>query len=283
MTHQIDTTAAPIIRLEGVEKWYGKFKVLDGIDLQVAPGERIVVCGPSGSGKSTLIRCINALESVQKGRVVVDGIDLTAGKRNIDKVRAEVGMVFQQFNLFPHLTILQNCTLAPMRTRGVRREEAEATAMKFLTRVRIPDQAHKYPSQLSGGQQQRVAIARALCMTPRIMLFDEPTSALDPEMVKEVLDTMIGLAEEGMTMLCVTHEMGFARSVADRVIFMADGRIVEQAPPEQFFTVPQHEKTRQFLGQILTSHHPEPRRAATRGESLPWGGSEPHEVGERGG
>jgi polar amino acid transport system ATP-binding protein len=283
MTHQIDTTAAPIIRLEGVEKWYGKFKVLDGIDLQVAPGERIVVCGPSGSGKSTLIRCINALESVQKGRVVVDGIDLTAGKRNIDKVRAEVGMVFQQFNLFPHLTILQNCTLAPMRTRGVRREEAEATAMKFLTRVRIPDQAHKYPSQLSGGQQQRVAIARALCMTPRIMLFDEPTSALDPEMVKEVLDTMIGLAEEGMTMLCVTHEMGFARSVADRVIFMADGRIVEQAPPEQFFTVPQHEKTRQFLGQILTSHHPEPRRAATSGESLPWGGSEPHEVGERGG
>jgi len=284
MTHQIDTTAAPIIRLEGVEKWYGKFKVLDGIDLQVAPGERIVVCGPSGSGKSTLIRCINALESVQKGRVVVDGIDLTAGKRNIDKVRAEVGMVFQQFNLFPHLTILQNCTLAPMRTRGVRREEAEATAMKFLTRVRIPDQAHKYPSQLSGGQQQRVAIARALCMTPRIMLFDEPTSALDPEMVKEVLDTMIGLAEEGMTMLCVTHEMGFARSVADRVIFMADGRIVEQAPPEQFFTAPQHEKTRQFLGQILTSHHHEPRRAVpSGGESPPWAGSEPREVGERGG
>jgi polar amino acid transport system ATP-binding protein len=255
MDHQIPAGAEPIIRLEGVEKWYGKFKVLTDIDLQVAPGERIVVCGPSGSGKSTLIRCINALERVQKGRIVVDGIDLTAGKRNVDKVRAEVGMVFQQFNLFPHLTILQNCTLAPMRTRGVSRQEAEATAMKYLERVRIPEQANKYPSQLSGGQQQRVAIARALCMTPRIMLFDEPTSALDPEMVKEVLDTMIGLAEEGMTMLCVTHEMGFARSVADRVIFMADGRIVEQAPPQEFFTRPQHEKTRNFLGQILSSHH----------------------------
>ena len=270
MDHQIDPAAAPIIRLEGVEKWYGKFKVLEGIDLQVAPGERIVVCGPSGSGKSTLIRCINALETVQKGRVVVDGIDLTADKRNVDKVRAEVGMVFQQFNLFPHLTILQNCTLAPMRTRGVSREEAEATAMKYLTRVRIPEQAHKYPSQLSGGQQQRVAIARALCMTPRIMLFDEPTSALDPEMVKEVLDTMIGLADEGMTMLCVTHEMGFARSVADRVIFMADGRIVEQAAPEQFFTAPQHEKTRQFLGQILTTHH-HPEHRAARPEPAPLG------------
>ena len=262
MDHQLQAGAEPIIRLEGVEKWYGKFKVLDGIDLKVAPGERIVICGPSGSGKSTLIRCINALETVQKGHVIVDGIDLTAGKRNVDKVRAEVGMVFQQFNLFPHLTILQNCTLAPMRTRGIRREEAEATAMKYLTRVRIPEQANKYPSQLSGGQQQRVAIARALCMTPRIMLFDEPTSALDPEMVKEVLDTMIGLAEEGMTMLCVTHEMGFARSVADRVIFMADGRIVEQAPPQEFFTRPQHEKTRQFLGQILSSHqHHQPAAA----------------------
>jgi polar amino acid transport system ATP-binding protein len=250
-----DRSAEPIIRLEGVQKWFGKFQVLDAIDLQVAAGERIVVCGPSGSGKSTLIRCINGLESVQKGRVVVDGIDLTAGKRNVDKVRSEVGMVFQQFNLFPHLTILQNCTLAPMRVRGASKEEAEATAMKYLERVRIPEQANKYPSQLSGGQQQRVAIARALCMTPRIMLFDEPTSALDPEMVKEVLDTMIGLAEEGMTMLCVTHEMGFARSVADRVIFMADGRIVEQAPPERFFTAPQHEKTKQFLGQILSSHH----------------------------
>ena len=252
--NQPPAATEPIIRLEGVEKWYGKFQVLTGIDLQVDAGERIVVCGPSGSGKSTLIRCINGLETVQKGRVLVDGIDLTAGRRNIEKVRAEVGMVFQQFNLFPHLTILQNCTLAPMRTRGVGRAEAEATAMKYLTRVRIPEQANKYPSQLSGGQQQRVAIARALCMTPRIMLFDEPTSALDPEMVKEVLDTMIGLADEGMTMLVVTHEMGFARSVADRVIFMAEGQIVEQAPPQQFFAHPQHEKTRNFLGQILSSH-----------------------------
>jgi polar amino acid transport system ATP-binding protein len=255
MNDRTADSAEPIIRLDGVGKWFGKFQVLTGIDLQVAAGERIVVCGPSGSGKSTLIRCINGLESVQEGRIVVDGIDLTAGKRNVDKVRAEVGMVFQQFNLFPHLTILQNCTLAPMRVRKVSQQEAEETAMKYLTRVRIPDQAHKYPSQLSGGQQQRVAIARALCMTPRIMLFDEPTSALDPEMVKEVLDTMIGLAEEGMTMLCVTHEMGFARRVADRVIFMADGRIVEQAPPEQFFTQPQDPRTKNFLGQILSSHH----------------------------
>ena len=245
----------PIIRMTGVQKWYGKFKVLSDIDLAVQPGERIVVCGPSGSGKSTLIRCINRLETVQQGRIVVDGIDLTAARRNVDAVRREVGMVFQQFNLFPHLTILQNCTLAPIRTRGLSQEEAEAVAMKYLTRVRIPEQAGKYPSQLSGGQQQRVAIARALCMSPKIMLFDEPTSALDPEMVKEVLDTMISLAEEGMTMLCVTHEMGFARSVADRVLFMADGRIVEEAPPEEFFAHPRHEKTRQFLGQILSSHH----------------------------
>jgi polar amino acid transport system ATP-binding protein len=244
----------PIIRMTDVEKWFGKFKVLSDINLAVQPGERIVVCGPSGSGKSTLIRCINRLETVQKGRIVVDGIDLTAAKRNTDAVRREVGMVFQQFNLFPHLTILQNCTLAPMRSRGLSKEEAEAIAMKYLTRVRIPEQASKYPSQLSGGQQQRVAIARALCMTPKIMLFDEPTSALDPEMVKEVLDTMIGLADDGMTMLCVTHEMGFARSVADRVIFMAEGRIVEEAPPEQFFSHPQHETTRNFLGQILSSH-----------------------------
>jgi polar amino acid transport system ATP-binding protein len=244
----------PIIRMEGVGKWFGKFQVLTDIDLEVKAGERIVVCGPSGSGKSTLIRCINRLEIVQQGRIVVDGIDLTAAKRNVDAVRREVGMVFQQFNLFPHLTILQNCTLAPMRSRGMGKDEAEAIAMKYLTRVRIPEQAGKYPSQLSGGQQQRVAIARALCMTPKIMLFDEPTSALDPEMVKEVLDTMIGLAEDGMTMLCVTHEMGFARSVADRVIFMADGCIVEQAPPRQFFDDPQHEKTRGFLGQILSSH-----------------------------
>ena len=249
------SAAEPIIRIEAVDKWFGKFQVLTGINLNVAPGERIVVCGPSGSGKSTLIRCINRLETVQKGRIVVDGIDLTAGGKNVDSVRQEVGMVFQQFNLFPHLTILQNCTLAPMRSRGLSQEEAETIAMKYLTRVRIPEQAKKYPSQLSGGQQQRVAIARALCMTPKIMLFDEPTSALDPEMVKEVLDTMIGLADDGMTMLVVTHEMGFARSVADRVIFMADGRIIEQAPPQQFFSNPQNEKTRNFLGQILNSQH----------------------------
>jgi polar amino acid transport system ATP-binding protein len=245
----------PIIRMEGVSKWYGEFQVLTDVDLSVRSGERIVICGPSGSGKSTLIRCINRLETVQKGRIAVDGIELTAGGKNVDAVRAEVGMVFQQFNLFPHLTILQNCTLAPMRSRGMSREEAEAVAMKYLTRVRIPEQANKYPSQLSGGQQQRVAIARALCMAPKIMLFDEPTSALDPEMVKEVLDTMIGLADDGMTMLCVTHEMGFARSVADRVIFMAGGQILEQGTPEAFFGNPQHEKTRQFLGQILTSGH----------------------------
>ena len=245
----------PIIRMEGVSKWYGEFQVLTDVDLSVRTGERIVICGPSGSGKSTLIRCINRLETVQKGRITVDGIELTAGGKNVDAVRAEVGMVFQQFNLFPHLTILQNCTLAPMRSRGMSREEAEAVAMKYLTRVRIPEQANKYPSQLSGGQQQRVAIARALCMAPKIMLFDEPTSALDPEMVKEVLDTMIGLADDGMTMLCVTHEMGFARSVADRMIFMAGGQILEQGTPEAFFGHPQHEKTRQFLGQILTSGH----------------------------
>ena len=245
---------APAVLIEGLSKWFGDFQVLRDVDLRVARGERIVICGPSGSGKSTLIRCINRLETVQKGRIEVDGIDLTAGGRNVDAVRAEVGMVFQQFNLFPHLTILQNCTLAPMRSRGMTQAQAEEVAMKYLTRVRIPEQANKYPSQLSGGQQQRVAIARALCMTPKIMLFDEPTSALDPEMVKEVLDTMIGLAEDGMTMLCVTHEMGFARSVADRVIFMAEGRIVEQAPPEEFFGNPQNEKTRQFLGQILSSH-----------------------------
>ena len=261
MTDTMQTSALapgavePIIRIEAVDKWFGQFQVLSHINLDVAPGERIVVCGPSGSGKSTLIRCINRLETVQKGRIVVDGIDLTAGGKNVDSVRQEVGMVFQQFNLFPHLTILQNCTLAPMRSRGLSREEAETIAMKYLTRVRIPEQALKYPSQLSGGQQQRVAIARALCMTPKIMLFDEPTSALDPEMVKEVLDTMISLADDGMTMLCVTHEMGFARSVADRVIFMADGKIIEQATPQQFFSNPQNEKTRNFLGQILNSQH----------------------------
>ncbi|MGB3290184.1 MAG: amino acid ABC transporter ATP-binding protein [Burkholderiaceae bacterium] len=240
-----------IIQIDALNKWYDAFHVLTDIDLTVNAGERIVICGPSGSGKSTLIRCINGLEKAQKGSIVVDGIDLIAKAGNIDAVRQEVGMVFQQFNLFPHMTVLRNCMLAPMRSRGISKAEAEALAMKYLTRVRIGDQAHKYPSQLSGGQQQRVAIARALCMTPKVMLFDEPTSALDPEMVKEVLDTMIGLAEDGMTMLCVTHEMGFARSVADRVIFMADGKIVEQATPEVFFSNPREEKTRNFLGQIL--------------------------------
>ncbi|MGC3985114.1 MAG: amino acid ABC transporter ATP-binding protein [Pseudorhodoferax sp.] len=251
MSDTAHTLGAPIIEMAGVNKWYGSFQVLTGIDLSVRAGERIVVCGPSGSGKSTLIRCINRLETVQQGTITVDGIELTAGGKNVDRVRAEVGMVFQQFNLFPHLTILENCTLAPMRSRGMTQQQAEEVAMRYLTRVRIPEQAKKYPAQLSGGQQQRVAIARALCMAPKIMLFDEPTSALDPEMVKEVLDTMIALAEDGMTMLCVTHEMGFARSVADRVIFMAEGRIVEQGAPAQFFDNPQHEKTRQFLGQIL--------------------------------
>lgn len=248
-------TSPPIIEMKGVNKWYDSFQVLTDIDLSVGTGERIVICGPSGSGKSTLIRCINRLETVQKGRILVDGMDLTAGGKNVDAVRAEVGMVFQQFNLFPHLTILENCVLSPMRSKGLGREEAESIAMKYLTRVRIPEQAGKYPSQLSGGQQQRVAIARALCLSPKVMLFDEPTSALDPEMVKEVLDTMIGLANDGMTMLCVTHEMGFARSVADRVIFMADGKILEQSPPAEFFGQPKHEKTRQFLGQILSSQH----------------------------
>ena len=245
---------APIIRLQGVEKWYGNFQVLTDINLDVRVGERIVICGPSGSGKSTMIRCINRLEAIQKGKITVDGTDLTSDSKAIDTVRKEVGMVFQQFNLFPHLTILENCMLAPMRSRGLSKAEAEERAMKYLTRVRIPDQAHKYPSQLSGGQQQRVAIARALCMAPKIMLFDEPTSALDPEMVKEVLDTMIGLADDGMTMLCVTHEMGFARSVADRVIFMADGKIIEQGPPAEFFDNPKHPKTQTFLGQILSNH-----------------------------
>jgi len=240
-----------IIQFSNVEKWYGEFKVLNDINLSVRKGERIVICGPSGSGKSTLIRCINGLEMIQRGRIDVAGVDLTGGPRNVESVRRHVGMVFQQFNLFPHLTILENCTLAPMRSLKLSKQDAEQTAMDYLRRVRIPDQAHKYPSQLSGGQQQRVAIARALCMKPDIMLFDEPTSALDPEMVKEVLDTMISLADDGMTMLCVTHEMGFARSVADRVIFMAQGTIVEEAPPSQFFTHPQHDVTRNFLGQIL--------------------------------
>jgi ABC-type polar amino acid transport system ATPase subunit len=240
-----------IVAMDCVQKWFGEFQVLKDVNLTVAKGERIVICGPSGSGKSTLIRCINSLEQYQKGRIVVDGIDLGPSAKNVDAVRAEVGMVFQQFNLFPHLTVLQNCMLAPMKVRGIGKAEAEAIAIKFLKRVCIPEQAGKYPAQLSGGQQQRVAIARALCMTPKIMLFDEPTSALDPEMVKEVLDTMISLAEEGMTMLCVTHEMGFARQVADRVIFMDRGEIVEMAKPEEFFASPKNERTRAFLGQIL--------------------------------
>ncbi|MGC3962410.1 MAG: amino acid ABC transporter ATP-binding protein [Rhodocyclaceae bacterium] len=243
-----------MIRMESVNKWYGDFHVLKDINLDVSPGERIVICGPSGSGKLTLIRCINRLETFQQGRIVVDGIDLTGSGKSVDAVRREVGMVFQQFNLFSHLTVLENCTLSPIRTRKVSREEAEETAMHYLRRVRIPEQANKYPAQLSGGQQQRVAIARALCMKPKIMLFDEPTSALDPEMVKEVLDTMVGLAEDGMTMLCVTHEMGFASKVAHRVVFMADGQILEQASPDVFFSQPRHEKTRQFLGQILHTH-----------------------------
>ncbi|UFH48765.1 amino acid ABC transporter ATP-binding protein [Pseudomonas sp. KNUC1026] len=243
--------AEGIIRMDGVNKWYGQFHVLKDINLNVRQGERIVLCGPSGSGKSTTIRCINRLEEHQRGSIVVDGIELTDDLKQIENVRREVGMVFQHFNLFPHLTILQNCTLAPMWVRKMPKKEAEEIAMHYLQRVRIPEQANKYPGQLSGGQQQRVAIARALCMKPKIMLFDEPTSALDPEMVKEVLDTMVGLAKDGMTMLCVTHEMGFARTVADRVIFMDKGEIVEQAKPDDFFDRPQNERTRLFLGQIL--------------------------------
>ncbi|XXD87319.1 amino acid ABC transporter ATP-binding protein [Pseudomonas sp. Z2-20] len=240
-----------MIRMEGVHKWYGQFQVLKDINLNVSQGERIVLCGPSGSGKSTTIRCLNRLEAHQQGKIVVDGSELTSDLKQIETIRREVGMVFQHFNLFPHLTILQNCTLAPMWVRKMPKREAEEIAMHYLERVRIPEQAHKYPGQLSGGQQQRVAIARALCMKPKIMLFDEPTSALDPEMVKEVLDTMIGLAEDGMTMLCVTHEMGFARTVANRVIFMDKGEIVEQAAPNDFFDNPQNDRTKLFLSQIL--------------------------------
>lgn len=255
--HATEPSAPPtdaLIRMEGVEKWYGDFHALKHVDLSVRKGEKIVLCGPSGSGKSTLIRCINHLESFQKGSVVVDGTSLTDSSKAIDAVRSEVGMVFQSFNLFPHMTVLQNCALAPMRVRKASRPEAEATARRFLDRVRILEQADKYPAQLSGGQQQRVAIARALCMEPKVMLFDEPTSALDPEMVKEVLDTMIGLARDGMTMICVTHEMGFARQVADRVIFMADGKILEEAQPEAFFRNPQHPRAKAFLGEILAHH-----------------------------
>jgi general L-amino acid transport system ATP-binding protein len=242
---------APAVEMIGVNKWFGELHVLRDIELAVARGERVVVCGPSGSGKSTLIRCINRLEAHQSGRILVEGTELTDDLRRIDEVRREVGMVFQHFNLFPHLTILENCTLAPIHVRRMPRREAEALAMHFLERVRIPEQAGKYPGTLSGGQQQRVAIARALCMRPKLMLFDEPTSALDPEMVKEVLDTMVGLAEDGITMIVVTHEMGFARQVAGRVIFMDAGQIIEVAPPEQFFNHPQHERTKLFLSQIL--------------------------------
>jgi len=240
------------VEITDLHKWYGDFHVLKDINLQVPQGERLVICGPSGSGKSTMVRCINRLESFQRGSIVVDGITLSDDLKRIDRVRREVGMLFQNFNLFPHLTVLENCTLAPIWVRRMPQKEAEDLAMHFLARVRIPDQASKYPGQLSGGQQQRVAIARCLCMNPKIMLFDEPTSALDPEMIKEVLDVMIDLAESGMTMLCVTHEMGFARTVADRVIFMDQGEIMEINTPDAFFRNPQTDRAKEFLGQILS-------------------------------
>lgn len=245
-------TDRPAIEIRGLHKWYGAFHVLKDIDLTVARGERIVICGPSGSGKSTLIRCINRLETHQRGSIVVDGTELTRDVRDIERVRSNVGMVFQHFNLFPHLTVLENCTLAPIWVRRLSKTDAEALARRYLERVRIPEQADKYPGQLSGGQQQRVAIARALCMEPRIMLFDEVTSALDPETIKEVLDTMIELAGDGMTMLVVTHEMGFARQVADRVIFMDGGEIIEENAPEAFFGAPRHARTKAFLGRLLS-------------------------------
>ncbi len=248
---QAGQASEPVIRMQGVHKWFGQFHVLKDINLSVRQGERIVLCGPSGSGKSTTIRCLNRLEEHQQGRIVINGVELTSDLKQIEAIRSEVGMVFQHFTLSPHLTVLQNCTLAPMWVRKLPRRQAEEVAMHYLERVRIPEQANKYPGQLSGGQQQRGAIARALCMKPKIMLFDEPTSALDPEMVKEVLDTMVSLAESGMTMLCVTHEMGFARTVADRVIFMDKGEIVEQAEPEVFFTSPVNDRTKLFLSQIL--------------------------------
>jgi general L-amino acid transport system ATP-binding protein len=253
MTATPATAAAPdiLIQMAGVNKWYGEFHVLRDINLAVERGEKVVICGPSGSGKSTLIRCLNRLEEHQKGTIVVDKIELTNDVKNIDAIRREVGMVFQQFNLFPHLTVLENLTLAPIWVRKIPKKEAEETAMYFLGRVKIPDQANKYPGQLSGGQQQRVAIARSLCMKPKILLFDEPTSALDPEMIKEVLDVMIELAREGITMICVTHEMGFARTVANRVIFMDRGQIVEQNEPEEFFKNPKSDRTKMFLSQIL--------------------------------
>jgi general L-amino acid transport system ATP-binding protein len=250
-TKQLTISEEVAIQIVGMHKWYGEFHVLKDINLTVNKGERIVVCGPSGSGKSTMIRCINRLEEHQRGQIVVDGIELTNNLKNIDQVRREVGMVFQHFNLFPHLTALDNLTLAPIWVRNTPKHEAEELAMQLLERVKIPEQAHKYPGQLSGGQQQRVAIARSLCMSPKIMLFDEPTSALDPEMIKEVLDVMVELAESGMTMLCVTHEMGFAKQVANRVLFMDEGEVIEQNDPENFFTNPQSDRTKLFLSQIL--------------------------------
>ena len=248
---QSNSVAEHCIQIKNMHKWYGDFHVLKDINLDVCKGEKIVICGPSGSGKSTMIRCINRLEEHQQGDIIVDGVELTNDLKNIDAVRREVGMVFQHFNLFPHLTVLENCTLAPIWVRKTPKAEAEKTAMEFLERVKIPEQANKYPGQLSGGQQQRVAIARSLCMRPNIMLFDEPTSALDPEMIKEVLDTMVSLADEGITMLCVTHEMGFAKQVADRVIFMDGGEIIEENTPDEFFDNPQHDRTKLFLSQIL--------------------------------
>ena len=241
-----------MIELDHVNKWFGDFQVLKNINLRVDKGERVVVCGPSGSGKSTMIRCINRLEEHQEGRIVVDGIELNDNTKNISAVRREVGMVFQQFNLFPHLTVLENCTLGPIKARGLSKKEAEERAMQYLTRVKIPEQARKYPSQLSGGQQQRVALARSLCMEPKVMLFDEPTSALDPEMIKEVLDAMIDLAQSGMTMICVTHEMGFARTVADTMVFMDEGQIIETGQPAEFFAQPKSKRTQLFLSQILS-------------------------------
>ncbi|MDO6419340.1 amino acid ABC transporter ATP-binding protein [Amphritea sp. 2_MG-2023] len=250
MSHS-QATDKMMVELRDLNKWYGEFHVLKNINLEVKQGEKIVICGPSGSGKSTMIRCINHLEEHQKGDIIVNGIPLNEDIKNIEAIRKEVGMVFQHFNLFPHLTVLENCVLAPIWVKKMPRKQAEAEAMELLERVKIPDQALKYPGQLSGGQQQRVAIARSLCMNPDVMLFDEPTSALDPEMIKEVLDVMIELATEGMTMLCVTHEMGFAKTVADRVIFMDGGQIVEENEPHEFFNNPQHERTQLFLSQIL--------------------------------
>jgi general L-amino acid transport system ATP-binding protein len=250
-TPGMKVTDKVMIEMRGVNKWFGDFHVLKDIALTVKEGERIVIAGPSGSGKSTLIRCVNRLEPHDEGSIVIDGIELTEDLKRIDEVRREVGMVFQQFNLFPHMTVLENCTLAPTWVRKMADAEARDLAMSYLERVRIPEQANKYPGQLSGGQQQRVAIARALCMNPKIMLFDEPTSALDPEMIKEVLDVMVELAREGMTMLCVTHEMGFAREVANRVVFMDGGEIIEEAPPEEFFSAPKNARTKEFLAQIL--------------------------------